>query len=214
MGFEVSQGSTRAPAPAGTHLARCRGLVDLGTQDDTFEGKAKYTKKMWLWWELLNEEGEDGKPVVIGARYTASLNDKSGLYKMLISWRGRPFTPEELKGFSLDKLINAPCQLSVIHEAKPDGKVRDKITGVTGVVKGMTAGPLRVPVVAVNLDADKFDRAAYDALPNFLKDVIGKSPEGKALGLSLNAPAGGDPHNEWGNHKAPAAEVATDEIPF
>ena len=60
--------------------------------------------------------GEGQKPFSIGKEYTLSLSSKSNLYKDLVSWRGKPFTEEELEGFDLSKLLGKPCQIQIIHK--------------------------------------------------------------------------------------------------
>jgi hypothetical protein len=62
--------------------------------------------KIVLLFELCNETIErDGKtaPISINKEYTLSLGKKSVLRKHLETWRGRPFTDEELKGFEVGK---------------------------------------------------------------------------------------------------------------
>ena len=217
MGLTATEGSKRTPAPAGTHTARCFGIVDLGMQTSTMEGKTTTRQKVWIWWELCEETGEDGKPVTLGSFFTMSLDVKATLRKTLDSWRGKPMNADELKGFHLGKLLNAPCMVTVMHEAKTDGQIREKLNAVTAMPRGMKAPELRTPVVSLSLDDLEFNSATFDALPNFLKNMIAKSPQGEKLGIAPvvpTTPAGSGPRNEWGNHKAPAAEVVTDEIPF
>lgn len=181
MGFNASDnGAARQIAPAGTHVATCFGMLDLGTQTDFVQGKSVTAHKVWIWWELSNEKDQEGKPIQIGAFFTLSLNERANLRKMLDSWRGRPFTSEELKGFDVSKIVGAACMLSVIHEQKQNG-IRDKIASVAAMPRGMTAPPLINPKTILNLDS--FSQQVYDTLPKFLKDMIAKSPEGQKWGL-------------------------------
>lgn len=182
MGLTVSEGVKRKPAPAGTHGATCFGVIDLGTQP-AFKPGDNPRHKIWMWWELCEETTEDGKPVTIGEFYGASIGKKSTLRPVLEGWRGKAFTEEELKVFHMSAVVGKACMVTVIHERKND-ETRDKVKSVTGLPKGMSRPVPRLPVVTLDLDKDKFDRGVYDALPNFLKDMIAKSPEGKALGLS------------------------------
>src|ERR1043165_7214119 len=89
--------------PSGSHAARCIAIIDLGTQRSTYEGEAQIKRQVIVRWELPTElmtTGDfQGKPFTVSKFYTASLHEKSGLRKDLASWRGRDFTPEELKGF-------------------------------------------------------------------------------------------------------------------
>ena len=181
MGLTVDEGSKRTPAPAGTHIAVCFGLFDLGTQEDTYQGRRLVHHKVWIWWELCNEKNAEGLPVTIGSFYTASLGEKSNLRKSLESWRGRPFTQEELRGFHLNAILGKPCMLTVMHKPKQSGGVRDLVQSITGLPKGMTAPKPVRPVLSLSLDADEFSRELFEGLPQFLKDMIFKSKEGRAV---------------------------------
>ena len=37
-------------APAGTHVAICRAVVDMGLQEVNWQGKAKMVHKVWIAW--------------------------------------------------------------------------------------------------------------------------------------------------------------------
>ena len=219
MGLTATEGTKRTPAPAGTHTARCFGVIDLGMQTSTLQGKTSTRQKIWRWWELCEETTDDGKPVTVGSFYTLSLDVKATLRKTLDSWRGKPMNAEELKGFHLGKVLNAPCMVTVMHEPKAEGGVREKLTAVTAMPRGMKAPELRSAVVSLSLDELEFNSATFDTLPNFLKDMIAKSPEGVRLKIAPAAPAGGTvpaagSRNEWGNQSAPPPEKAADDIPF
>jgi hypothetical protein len=97
---------SRDPIPAGMHIARAYGLFDLGTHyDEKFD---KSRREVVIVWEIAAERIEvdrDGKktnlPRAISKRYTLSLHEKARLRADLESWRGRPFTSEELAGFEM-----------------------------------------------------------------------------------------------------------------
>lgn len=208
-----SSGTARTPAPAGTHVAVCFGLVDLGTQVSNYEGRETKRHQVWVWWELADEVTEDGKPVTVGGFYTVSLHEKSGLRKTLESWRGRPFTADELNGFHLSNIVNKPCMLTVIHEQKKDGGIREKIAGVTAVPKSVKPQPAKSKTVMLSLDDGEFDRVVYDALPNFLRDTILKSDEGQAVVNGLTPKT--QPQQPTGQHWADIPDEADEEqIPF
>ena len=40
---------------------------------------------------------------------------------MLEVWRNKKFTPDELDGFDLEKLVGAPCQIQVAQEQGDEG---------------------------------------------------------------------------------------------
>lgn len=164
-------------APIGNHLGRCVGIIDIGTQEQNYEGKTSYARKIVVRWELPNEtisEGDwAGKPFVVSKFYTASLGEKANLRKDLVSWRGREFTPDELKGFDAKNILDKPCMVNVTHNDK--GKA--KVSGVSPVPKGLTV-PGRVnDVLYFSLEADEFKAGVYETLSDFYKEQIKKSPE-------------------------------------
>lgn len=129
------------PVPAGVHHAVCYAVIDLGTQDP---GNPQYraARKVMVMWELPHEtiNTEDGpKPRVISSEYTMSIGKKATLRAVLESWRGRPFTNDELQGFDLKNIIGANCQLNIVHkQGKADpSRTYARIQGVVPLVKGM-----------------------------------------------------------------------------
>lgn len=171
--------------PAGTHVARCVGLVQIGTVTETFQdGKVKTLPKLRLTWELpmaLKDfgNGKGLQPFLVAASYTVSLSEKANLRRILQSWRGREFTPEELKGFNVENVVGVPCLLTVIHKTSTTGKQREDIVSVTPMMAGYEAPPQITP--SLILSYDKFNAAVFETLPNFLKDDMKGTPEYKAL---------------------------------
>ena len=121
--------------PVGMHQAVCAMVCDIGTHKGEYQGKQTMRHQAIVIWELneLKTLGTfAGERFQASKFYTLSLDEKANLRKDLQSWRGVPFTPEELKGFDIEKLVGANCFLNVIHE---DGKA--KITAITPLAKGM-----------------------------------------------------------------------------
>lgn len=95
--IKKKSGSSVPPMDAGTYPAVCVGIVDLGEQySATFK---KYNDKVLVIWEIPSQtieiDGED-KPRWLSKDFSASLHEKSNLYQMLVSWRGKAFTEAEL----------------------------------------------------------------------------------------------------------------------
>jgi hypothetical protein len=124
------------PAPEGLHLAVACDVVDLGMQTTPFGEKHQID----IWWQLEARNPDTGDRFVVRKRYTASLHEKAGLTKDLVLWRGKPFTPEERKGFDLEKLLGACCQLQTVHKVTDDGKT------FTNVAAVFTAGGKKLAV--------------------------------------------------------------------
>ena len=136
MGIVVKDsGSDFKPAPAGLHQGVCVDIVDLGMVKSSFGGEEKEQWKVRLVWQIDERDAETEKRFIVSNRYTASLHEKANLRKALESWRGRAFLPEELRGFDLENVLGANCQLQVIHASK-DGKTYANIAAIVPLAKG------------------------------------------------------------------------------
>lgn len=129
--------------PAGTHRAVCYGVWDIGLQKTVFQGQEKTQHKCVVGFEIDEQipSGEyTGKRMTIFKRYTLSLSEKATLRKDLESWRGRAFTPEELRGFDIEKLVGVSCMLSVVHNVTRDAsgdRTYANIVSVSKLMKGV-----------------------------------------------------------------------------
>jgi hypothetical protein len=138
MAILVTAGNSEKfePAPPGLHQAICVDVVDMGVLEVTYAGQTKKQRKVRIVWQI-DELMASGKPFIVQKRYTASLHEKATLRKELESWRGRPFTEEELEEFDLEaKLIGANAQVNVQHTTK-DGTTYANVVSVVPLGKGM-----------------------------------------------------------------------------
>lgn len=168
------------PCPAGTFTARCAALIDLGTQVSVFDGEEKRAKKVMLSFEITDCESRrnDGSPFIVSKRFTASLHAKAGLRKFLESWRGRPFTPEELRGFDLKNVLALDCLVGVVHETKGD-KTYANLGSVMKLPKNMPAGTSEIAPASFDLSAP--DWAVFAGLSSRLQGQISESPEFQSI---------------------------------
>ena len=165
------------PVPQGTHLAICNMVVDLGLQESTFDGKTSLKHQAYVRWELPKKRMEwtdaDGKnqegPMVIGKTYTISLHEKANLRKDLESWRGKAFTPDELEGFDLFKLLGVGCQVSVMHKDKQGGGFYANVATVAGWPDGLPS-PDNVECPLLKYSDD--DTGQLPDLPERLRNKI------------------------------------------
>lgn len=171
-----------APAPAGTHIATCIKVVDLGTQSVEYQGEVKHQRKILLVWELAHENMDDGRPFTHSQRYTLSSSDKSTLRKHLEGWRGKKFVDADFGpgGFDIKNVLGKSCSLIISHSAKGD-KVYANTDGIGPIPKGVTCPPVQNELVYLSLASGAFDRGAFDALSDGLKNIIKASPEYAAL---------------------------------
>jgi len=145
MGLTVSSGGGDYESlSSGRYKATCYKIVDMGSRMESFQGQPeKKRATVYFYWEvtqvLMGNEGEefwddiamtDGRPFSIGKKYTASLNENATLHRDLKSWRGKPFTAEELAGFDIKNVLGVTCELEVIPYKTQDGSERTKVEGV------------------------------------------------------------------------------------
>ena len=138
----------KLPLPeAGTTQAVCCAVWDLGLQLSSFkneDGSDKYQHKIIIAWEvteLINapESEYHGKPYMMNKKYTLSLGEKANLRHDLESWRGKPFTDDELKlGVDLEKLYGVNCLLGIKHEPNRNDAsiVYANVTAILPLTKG------------------------------------------------------------------------------
>ena len=174
MGVKVNDaGGDFEKAPIGVHVARCTRVIDLGTQQSSFEGQPKLAHKVTIGWELLGDARmEDGRPFLIYAQYTASLGNQAKLRDMLKGWRGRDFTPKELESFDLENILGKPCLVNVV--ASEDEKYHN-VAGVMPVPSGMLVPQPEGEIV--NFSLSEFSPQVFESLGDGFKNKIAKSPE-------------------------------------
>ena len=195
-----SGGGDFEQCPAGSFAARCYQIIDLGHQTFEWKGEAKVAPKVRITWEL-NEMMQDGRPFSISKEYTASIGEKANLRKDLEAWRGRPFSSEELRNFSLENVLGAPCLLGVVHKPSKDGsKVYANVGSVMALPKGMAAPEL--VNLAVKFDIGTFDQKVFDSLSSYVQKKILMSKELEENGIPQNTVS----------HDEPVIE--SDEVPF
>ena len=214
MSFYVEdKGGNFERCPPGMHLARCYRIIDLGTQKSEYMGQVKYLHKVMLGWEIHGTDDagkpllmKDNRPFAIFKNYTLSWSEKANLRLDLQSWRGRPFTQEEMRKFDLKNVLGAFCMLNIIERPGNDGKTYTNVNGVTPVPAIIKQNGLPEGVNKLELfNLNEPDMAMFETFSDNLKNKIKSSPEwerlqGKAAPAAAPAPA--------------AAVEEDDDIPF
>lgn len=191
--MKANQGAEREfenPTP-GSHSAVCYKIVDVGTQEDNYQGKKTSARKAYIFWELSDRTSE-GQRFSVFQSYTLSMGKKANLRKLINNWRGTPLTDEQAEAFQMEKLLGAFCIVKLVEK-------NDKIYVASG---GDGVGhleqklwPVMPPIEPENeksifsLDPGEFDIVAFHALPEWLKKKIIQSPEWDALQKAKNEAA-------------------------
>lgn len=172
--FKVSGGGGDFKTlPAGSHIAICNMVVDLGLQP----GSGMYPdpkQKIYVRFEVPTERVEyerDGKkydgPGVIGNFFTASMHEKANLRKQLEGWRGRKFSDEEAENFDVSSILGKACMLSVVENVKGD-KVYANIASIGALPKGIPTPKPENDLLYFAAD----DRQHLDKLPEWIREKI------------------------------------------
>lgn len=161
--------------PAGTPVCTLIRIIDLGSQEVTWQGATKLSHKIRFVWEST-ELMNDGRPFLVMRDFTASLNSKGNLRPFLEGWRGRAFTDEELAGFDPKVLIGMPCLLSLVE----DGEYTN-VNSAMRLPKGMEAPKIVNETAFFSLV--EFDMDVFNSLSEKVKEKIMKSPEYKSLNI-------------------------------
>jgi hypothetical protein len=202
MKMSSSGGSFQDPV-AGTYAGVCVRVIDLGTQENEYEGKKTSRRQIMLGFELHGDAvdtdgcgymtGDNGqpdpsKPFLISAWLTASFHEEATLRKYMESWRNLPYTEQQISefetdGFDWSLMLGVPCMAQMAANKK--GKI--KLANITKLQKNIERPvPVNKEIVLI---LDEFDQVAFDALPQGIRDIIAKSPEYKALNSGVIAKA-------------------------
>jgi hypothetical protein len=152
-------------------------VVDLGNQrvqSQMYGDKIK--PQVYVAWELPDEQvtwtDRDGNertgPMRIGKTYTVSLHENANLRADLESWRGRPFTEQELEGFDITKLGGVPCLINVAHKQGGNGKTYANVVAVTPLPKSME----KPTCSDLPLIYDDEHVSSFELLPEWLQKKI------------------------------------------
>lgn len=180
MAIILKRKETELP-PKGTFPARCYQMIHIGTIKEKFKGEEKLCNKVRIGFELPTEqkifdETKGEQPFVISQEYTLSMGQKSKLKVLLESWRGEPFSKEEMKGFDITEMIGEPCLISISHKESESGSMYAQITSITQPMKGLDIPKLINDPIVVSFDSVDFIEQ-LEKLPDFLQEKIKSSKE-------------------------------------
>lgn len=214
--------------PAGSHLARCYRIVDLGTQKSEYEGNVKFLRKVMINWELHSEDDEGqplvtdkGEPLSISKDYTLSFAEKATLRKNIQGWFGTTFTDAEAQRYDVTQIVGQWCMLGVINKTNPKGKTYANVDTISAPARIYIKNGLpepHNPEQIFRLNAP--DLEMYEKFPNWLKTKILLSPEGQAMQKKYNLQEPSS-FSDWqkGSQEKPKGKSSgfddmEDDIPF
>jgi hypothetical protein len=165
--------------PTGPQLGILYSLIDMGSQEGTYQGKpTKPKRKIAMRFELHGEDTkmDDGRPLSIGKTFTLSSSSKGNLRPFMEGWRRKAFTDEEFEAFDLRNMLGKPAILTIVE----DGEYR-VINNVSRLMAGMQAPPQHNSSVYLSLEPEEYDGQLFDMLSDKMKETIRQSPEWQEL---------------------------------
>ena len=176
MSLTAKESSGREPMEEGWKDAVCCWVTDLGSTLNPFQpGKMKNDILFSFEVPSARVMVEDkSMPAVLSMFLNNTLHAKGSMRKVLESWRGKSFTKEELVAFKLNNVVSAPCRIQVVHKAKADGSIGEKIANVMEASDG--GKELKVEGTACYFDLDE-GTDPPDALPAWIIERIHQSEE-------------------------------------
>jgi hypothetical protein len=172
------QGNFKTPT-AGMRPAVCFACVALGTHTDEYQGEKKNpASKVKFGFELHGPEdvNADGSRIVVWSKdMSLFLSEKSNLRKMLVAWRGRNFTDQELKQFDCANVVGAPCMINMLPAKNEKYMIIDS---VAPLMPGMAKPLLGREKLVYDIEHGK--SAEFNRLPKYIQETILKSEEAVA----------------------------------
>lgn len=172
--------SNRPPgfSTEGYHVARCTGIIHLGTLFLYEHWKAMVR----LEFEMPNDvrpfnPQQPPQPKRISREYAASLYGASHLKAHLVSWFGEAFVNIFSQNFDVSMILGAACTIKIIHKVNGLGKWYEEIDQILPVRKGEVVPPQFNKTRSLILNPEQFDQETFNSLPQFLQDKIKTSQE-------------------------------------
>jgi hypothetical protein len=152
-------------------------------------GVSKLLHKIMLGWEVhgMDDNGtplkmKDGRPFAMFKNYTFSWAEKANLRADLQSWRGKPFSQEEMRRFDLKNVLGAWCMLNVIEKPGADNKMYVNVAGVAPVPAMIKNAGLPTAVNANEMfTLSEPNMTMFQSFSDNLKKKIMSSPEWEKL---------------------------------
>lgn len=150
----------------GTYVARVVQIIDLGVQEDEYEGQKKIGPKVFINFEFPTElmEDNENKPHWLGKEFTVSLHEKAVMTKLVAA--ADPDGKATSKGRNLKGLLGLPLMVTV----GTTGTGNAKIAGVARLMKGLSVADLSKDPLF--FDMDSATKEEYDVLPQWIREKI------------------------------------------
>lgn len=111
-------GGSFAPHPVGAYPALCIDVMEHLNVETKWGTKNRIQIRFYCGQEV--EHNGEMVPAFADAFFNATLGEGSSLRAFTESWRGKPFTKDELDGFDMERLVDAPALIQIVHNVTPN----------------------------------------------------------------------------------------------
>tara|TARA_R100000458_G_C8183629_1_gene179795 strand:- start:175 stop:744 length:570 start_codon:yes stop_codon:yes gene_type:complete len=158
--------------PLGVQKARCISVLDLGTQENNWQGEISWKRKVWFEWEVPEHTDSNNEPLTTGKFYNVSFYEKSNLSKDLTSWRGKPFSAQEKKQFNMGDMLGQTCQIQIME--KDSGK--QQIVSIMPLKDDINQQYHKSKLFSIE-DYQKGNKEVFNQLKEGMRNIILRSKE-------------------------------------
>lgn len=128
--------------PEGQYVGQCVDAIDLGEHVHSFAGDESYIEQRCALVFRTGEKNEQtGDYIDVSKEFTVSMGERANLRKFLEQWRGKPYTPEQIKaGVPLHKLTDNHGLLTIVQQQnKANTRTYAVIAACVGIPKMMAS---------------------------------------------------------------------------
>lgn len=181
--FNVKQQESKfRPHSTGMHVAQCVDTINFGECVTDFPGKPKsLSPKCALVFRTGEVNEKTGEFIDIVAEYGAFMSTKAKLRALLESWRGRPYTEEQVQedGIPMDKLVGKWAYLNIGQKVSAGGRVYAYILSANPVPPTVAVPTLKAYTRPEFLELRK---KGYAAAAAAYRAEIGVDEDGNPIG--------------------------------
>lgn len=179
--------------PQGMHPAIIYGVINVGTQDGEYQGRATASNKLKLVIEIPGHRQlywkEDTVPtpsaMIMDFNYSVSKNKKSGKKSkllLLIESLFGPLQESQYLSFDISQLANLKIFVNVVHYYKQNGDLGAKIDSIAQLNPAMVNPDSLILTNEIQIYSVQmgYENLSFAKLPFFYRSLIKESHEGKA----------------------------------
>jgi hypothetical protein len=160
--------------PVGLHHARCFSIIEIGTNEGTFNGKTVVIPKVVAQFEILDWNDGYGNIPIVNQIYTISSHPKSRLRRVMELLKGRKFTSDELDEIETKWMVGQHCILNIFH-VESNGYTNAKIADVLPVSASTSLPDPVYPDRIFTVETPDLD--VFRVLPIWIRKMIQGSAE-------------------------------------